>query len=414
MVQFSTAVLDSLRQTVDTACTDPKSDIPGATVVVVGRDGKELFAHCAGKRGVDSHEPMTQDNVYWIASCTKLVVGIACLQLVEQGKLALDDSNQIEKLCPELKSVKVLQDDGTLVEKKRGITFRMLLTHTAGFGYTFFNEKLRDYSFPIGYDEFSGSMYDMLQPLVNQPGEAWEYGINIDWAGIALERVTGKSLNDYLHENIFKPLGLNDISMIPTKSMKSKLAYMNQRHPNGSLIGRDHLLRRPLVVESAEEISSCFNSGGAGIFAKPRDYCQILGTLLNNGTSPTTGARILAEATVEEMFRNQIKEFPNFARQGIPDAKPDLTNVIPELYPVPGNPPQGWGLTMMLSNGGGTGRSTSTGFWAGLPNLWWWCDREKGVAGIICTQILPFADSKVLGMWVDIESKIYAALGAGN
>jgi CubicO group peptidase (beta-lactamase class C family) len=164
---------------------------------------------------------MTQENIYWIASCTKLIVGIGCLQLVEQGKLALDDSNQLEELCPELKSVKVLQDDGTLVEKKRRITLRMLLTHTAGFGYTFFNEKLRDYSFPIGYDEFSGSIYDMLQPLVNQPGEAWEYGINIDWAGIAIERVTGKSLNEFLHENIFKPLGLSDISMIPTKSMKS-------------------------------------------------------------------------------------------------------------------------------------------------------------------------------------------------
>ena len=130
MVQFSSAVLGSLRQTVDTACTDPKSDIPGATVVVVGRDGKELFAHCAGKRGVNSNEPMTQDNIYWIASCTKMIVGIACMQLVEQGKLALDDSNQLEKLCPELKNVKVLQNDGTMVEKKRAITLRMLLTHT--------------------------------------------------------------------------------------------------------------------------------------------------------------------------------------------------------------------------------------------------------------------------------------------
>jgi CubicO group peptidase (beta-lactamase class C family) len=130
MVQFSRAVVDSLRQIVDTACRDPKSDIPGATVVIVGRDAKELFAHCAGKRGVNSREPMTQENIYWIASCTKLIVGIACLQLVEQGKLALDDSNQLEELCPELKSVKVLQDDGTLVEKKRGITLRMLLSHT--------------------------------------------------------------------------------------------------------------------------------------------------------------------------------------------------------------------------------------------------------------------------------------------
>jgi CubicO group peptidase (beta-lactamase class C family) len=138
---------------------------------------------------------------------------------------------------------------------------------------------------------------------------------------------------------------------------------------------------------------------------------EILATLLNNGTSPITGARLLKEATVDEMFRNQIDNFPNFGRQGIPASKPDLTNPIPEIYPVAGNPPQGWGLTMMLT-GGGTGRSNSTGFWAGLPNLWWWCDREKGLAGIVCTQILPFADGKVLGLWVDIESKVYGALNS--
>jgi CubicO group peptidase (beta-lactamase class C family) len=130
MVQFSSTVLNSLQQAVDAACADQKVGIPGSTVVVVGRDGKELFAHCAGKRGVNSDEPMTQDNIYWIASCTKIIVGIACMQLVEKGILALDDSNQLGNLCPELKDVKVLQDDGTLVEKKRGITLRMLLNHT--------------------------------------------------------------------------------------------------------------------------------------------------------------------------------------------------------------------------------------------------------------------------------------------
>jgi len=130
MAQFSSATLKSLRQTVDTACADHKTGIPGSTVVVVGRDGKELFAHCAGNRGVNSNEPMTKDSIYWIASCTKVIVGIACMQLVEKGILALDDSKLLERLCPELKDVKVLQDDGTLVEKKRAITLRMLLSHT--------------------------------------------------------------------------------------------------------------------------------------------------------------------------------------------------------------------------------------------------------------------------------------------
>ncbi|GAB7356931.1 hypothetical protein MBLNU459_g7777t2 [Dothideomycetes sp. NU459] len=352
---------------------------------------------------------MTLDNIFWIASCTKMLVGVACMQLVEQGKLALDDAAQVEKLAPELKTVRVLERNGTLIDKKNGITLRMLLTHTAGFGYTFFNENLRDYSRPVGYDEFSGSTYDMLQPLIHQPGEAWEYGINIDWAGILLERVTGQSLSNYLDEFVFRPLGLENISFFPTDGMKKNLAQMHYRSPDGTLSHRDHLLRQPLVAHDEAEVESTFNSGGAGCFAKPQEYCQVLATLLNDGESPTTGARLLQKTTVEEMFRNQIPEFPDFARQGIPAAKPDLTNAIPEIYPVPGDGPQGWGLTFMLT-GGATGRSSKTAFWAGLPNLWWWCDREHGVAGIVCTQILPFADPSVLGLWVSVESAVYSAL----
>jgi CubicO group peptidase (beta-lactamase class C family) len=110
------------------------------------------------------------------------------------------------------------------------------------------------------------------------------------------------------------------------------------------------------------------------------------------------------------MFSNQIPQFPNYSRQSIPAAKPDLTNPISELYPVHGNPPQGWGLTFMLSNGGPTGRSNSAAHWAGLPNLWWWADREKGVAGIVCTQILPFGDAQVIGLWATVEAVINKAL----
>lgn len=87
---------------------------------------------------------------------------------------------------------------------------------------------------------------------------------------------------------------------------------------------------------------------------------EILAALLNKGKSPTTGASILKPDTVAEMFNNQIPDFPNFGRQGIPAAKPDLTNPAPDIYPVAGNGPQGWGLSFMLSNGGPTGRSRST------------------------------------------------------
>lgn len=130
MAQLPPTNAANIKSTIDAACVDQKEGIPGLTFVVVDRNGKELISHAGGKRGCNSTESMSLDNVYWIASCTKMIVGIACMQLVEQGKLALDDSEQLENLCPELKRVKVLQNDGQLVEKKIGITLRMLLSHT--------------------------------------------------------------------------------------------------------------------------------------------------------------------------------------------------------------------------------------------------------------------------------------------
>jgi CubicO group peptidase (beta-lactamase class C family) len=111
------------------ACEDPNA-IPGATVVVVDKAGNELFAKAVGRRGCESEEPMTLDSIYWLASCTKLLTAIACMQLVEQDRIKLDDVGELETICPELKAVKVLRDDGLLEEKKQGITLRMLLTHT--------------------------------------------------------------------------------------------------------------------------------------------------------------------------------------------------------------------------------------------------------------------------------------------
>ncbi|CAK7222246.1 hypothetical protein SCUCBS95973_004778 [Sporothrix curviconia] len=405
-------ILSNLRGIVDAACADPTTDIPGATVVVVDKSGNELFAHASGKRGLATDEAMTVENIFWIASCTKMLTGVAVMQLVEQGKLNLDDSAQIAKLVPELTSLTVLKKDGGTEPQKNAITLRMLLAHTAGFGYSFFNERLRDWDLAAGVSEFSGRFEDMKTPLLFQPGEGWEYGTNIDWAGVALERVTGLTLNDYMQKYILAPLGLANMNMIPTAEMRTKMVHCHSRGPDGVLRHRDHLHNAPLAVDlsNKEEISRIFCSGGAGMFAKPGEYAKVLAVLLNDGTCPRTGAKILRKETVDEMFKNQIPQFPNSSRQPIPAAIPELTNPIGELYPTAGNPPQGWGLTFMLANSDGTGRSVNTAHWAGLINAWWWCDRDNGVAGILCTQILPFADAKVLGLWVGVEAEVYKGL----
>lgn len=287
--------VNTLRSTLEAACSDPETGVPGAVAVVVDKSGDQVFSHAAGRRGVASSDKMTTDSIFWIASCTKLVAGIACMQLVEKGVLRLDDGEQIENLCPELKTLKVLRADGALEDKNKAITLRMLLTHTSGFAYSFFNPSLRNHTYPAGVDEFCGRLPDFIQPLVFQPGEGWEYGVSrdnplhqlsrhqgaeyvgqigIDWAGIALERVTGLRLNDYMRINIFEPLVINDISMFPSSSMMERLAYMNQRTPDGALLPRDHLMRVPLVETDEEQRSRCVHSGGGGLFAKPSEYCS--------------------------------------------------------------------------------------------------------------------------------------------
>jgi CubicO group peptidase (beta-lactamase class C family) len=202
------------------------------------------------------------------------------------------------------------------------------------------------------------------------------------------------SLNEYFQTHIFAPLNLHSISMFPTPQMKSQLAHMHQKAtgPDGKqhVRARDHLYRRPLI-SSATEVSSVYNSAGAGCFARPTDYVQIISTLLNDGVSPTTHNRILSKTSMEEMFSNQISKFPDFGRKGIKSAKPTYTNDIPDMYPQPKEQPQGWGLTFMLTiHEGATGRGRNTAWWAGLPNLFWWADRENGIGGIFATQILPF------------------------
>ena len=174
-------------------------------------------------------------------------------------------------------------------------------------------------------------------PLVNQPNTIWEYGTGIDWAGIVLERTTGVRLNDWIQQNIMEPLGLKNVNMLPTPEMKKNLAYMHQKWPGQTASEeRDHIYREPIIAETDEERNKLFQSGGAGAYAKPAEYVQVLAALLNDGTSPITGKQILKPETVDKMWENQIPEQPDYARSGIPAAKTEQTNPIPELYPQEG------------------------------------------------------------------------------
>lgn len=265
----------ALRARIDLETLGPDPRIPGLVYCAVNRDGDVIFSHASGTTALGGKMPMTLDATFWLASFTKMATGIACMQLVEQGRLRLDDSDLIERLAPELRDVQVLEEqpDGTitLVPKKNPITLKMLLTHTSGFGYAFSVSKLRDWSRPIGLDDFSGIKSDTLnRPLVHQPGTTFEYGTGVDWAGALVERITGQSLEDYFQEHILRPLGIQTISFQATDDLKGRLATMHHRDPSGKLQIRDHLYRAPLVEQDPDKL---FCMGGAGCFGAPIEFC---------------------------------------------------------------------------------------------------------------------------------------------
>ncbi|RAK93887.1 beta-lactamase family protein [Aspergillus costaricaensis CBS 115574] len=414
-MQLLAAADAAARAEIDSRTDGVSPQIPGLVYCAVNRAGNTIFSHASGKTSLDGNSPMTMDTIFWLASCTKLVTSIACMQLVERGTLELDNSAQLESLAPELRNVQVLERtaDGKfhLVPKQRSITLRMLLNHTSGFGYAFEDLKLRDWSRPVGLDDFSGNVSDVLhRPLVNQPGTKFQYGVGLDWAGVIVERASGLSLEDYFQLYIYQPLGIKDISFFPTTEMKLSLAAMHQRAKDGTLSVRDHLYRYPLLPPNPGGEEDRFCMGGAGCFGKPLEFCRIVAALLNDGTSPHTGAKIVTSETVEEIFTDQIPTMPRYCNEYTPSGKPELANPCP-LIPCSEDLTEGWGLSFSLSHTERpSGRAAGSGSWEGLANLFWFADRTNGIGGIIASQILPYGDLEVINCSESVEKIIYNGL----
>lgn len=376
--------------------------IPGFVMNVVNKKGDSLVNYASGQTGVDDPSPMTTDTVFWMASCSKLIGAICAMQQVEKGLIGLDDSDKLEELCPELRDIKVIKVVNkklTFVEKKNRITLRMLLCHTAGFSYSFFHPWLNALYPDI--DELQGNADVLKTALVFEPGTDWGYGTSMDWVGVVVERLRGKPVSVLVQEEIFNPLGVVDIAMVPSEEMQQRMARLHQRSEAG-LKQRDHCYN----------MAAQFESFGAGYFAKGSEYAKLLTMLLNNGEF--NGHRVLSKASVDEMFTNQIPQWPDYGRRKTPVVKPEFTLPLPELFPQ-GNAPQGWGISFMQTiEPTNTGRGRNAGWWSGIINSYWWVDREKGVAGVAQSQILPFGDEDVFILWQQIEAMVYKSLKAAG
>lgn len=390
---------DDLQHTLDdllVRATTSDPGVPGVAAVVTDRQGN-IYEGAAGKRALDQEADFTTDTVCAIFSTTKAVSGTACLQLVEDGSLDLDSpARDYVPAIGELEVLDGFEDDGTPRTRapKRDITTRMLLTHTAGFGYEFFNESYRRLAEEQGQPSvITASQASIRTPLLFDPGEQWEYGSNIDWAGQVLEAITGKRLGEVMRERILDPLGMDDTAFTMTPDMRSRLAKIHQRGADGTLEPTD------LVLPQDPEVQM----GGHGLYSTALDYAKFMRMWLNDGEGPD--GRVLRKETVEMAAANHLGDLKV---KMLPGVIPSLSHDA-EFFP---GMPKSWALTFMLNDEDApTGRPAGSLAWAGLTNLYYWIDRQTGVGGFWATQILPFADPGSVTGYLDLETAVYDSLG---
>jgi len=369
--------------------------VPGVIAGLTTHE-REIYLGAAGERDMDSGEPMTVDTVVAISSATKPITTTAALQLVESGQLDLDAPAR--DYAPGLAEVQVIDgfdDQGAPVMRspKRDITTRHLLTHTAGFGYDFFNETYSRLASEHGQPSITAANRAALHtPLLFDPGEAWEYGSSIDWAGQVIEGVTGRRLGEVMQERIFDPLEMTETTFDVTGPLSRRLARLHVREPDGQLTPVDFRLPDPEI-----------HMGGHGLVSTVSDYLKFIRMWLNGGAAPS-GKQILRSDTIVEADRNHLGEHKVHRLPGI------IPNVSNDAEFFPGQS-KSWSLTAMINDEEApTGRPAGSLAWAGLANLFYWIDHTNDVGGFWATQILPFFDVTSTNGYLEMETAVYHVL----
>lgn len=374
-----------------------------AGLVAAAADSQGVIYHAAfGRRNASLPQRMTTDSVFSIASMTKAITAAAAMQLVEQGKLSLDQPAR--EILPLLADTKVLlgfDANGIPIMRppRTEITLRNLLTHTAGFVYDTWNAEMNRYArltdLPAAR---TGKLAALTAPLNFDPGERWEYGINIDVAGRMVEVAAGLDLETYMQRHIFAPLGMPDTSFDRRPEWESRLTTIHARQPDGSL---QPVAQSPVATTPRE-----FYPGGGGLLSTTSDYLRFLRALINQGE--LDGARILQPETVALMGQNHIGELEV---RKLPTQMPELSNPV-DLFP---GMAKKWGLSFLINTQPGpAGRSAGSLAWAGLNNTYYWLDPVKKIAGVLMTQTLPFADPTVLQALDAFEGAVYRSFDPGS
>ena len=361
------------------------SGLINGAVGLVARDGKIIYYKALGVDDADKKTPLKTDAIFRIASQTKAITSVAVMMLFEEGKFMLDDS--VCKYIPAFTNQQVIDQfnikDTTYTTKpaKRAVTIRDLLTHTSGIDYTLIGSDTMKAIYakagiPAGFvlsDPMllSNAMNKLGKlPLRHQPGEQFTYGLNIYVLGYLVEVVSKMSLDQFLQQRLFKPLGMEDTYFYLPPSKYSRLVTVYSEDDK-------HHLRKwgendwPYVSINYPTAKGTYFSGGGGLSSTIRDYAIFLQMLLNGGQY--NGQRILSKHTVDLMTSNQIGN-------------------------IPWNDPQfsldRCGLGFVITTKAGQarlGQSEGSFEWAGIYNTFYWVDPKEKLVCLLFTQQLPFS-----------------------
>ena len=361
-----------------------EAGLPGVVAIAANRDGI-IHQTAIGERSPGV--AMTVDSVARIHSMTKALTSTAALMMVERGLLRLDAP--ICEVLPELSAPMVFDrfegDVPVLRPAQTPITLRQLLTHTAGYGYDTWNEPQGKLMAALGLPRIPTSVDELRRmPLMFEPGTRWNYGVNTDVVGRAVEVASGKSLEAVLRDEIFAPLGMVDTMFVTGAEQEARRILMYRRGRDGGVT--------PAPFPPPEFLP--FMAGGGGLHSTAVDYIKFLQAVLAGGAG-LLGAEMFRVLTTAQSGDLTVRPMIT--------AIPSMSNDV-FLYPEMAVK---WSGGFMVNTAEtAEGRSAGGLAWAGLCNAYYWIDLARGTCGLLLAQLLPFADPAVLRAFSAYEAAV--------
>jgi methyl acetate hydrolase len=359
--------------------------VPGIVAVAANRNGV-IYQGAFGVADAATGRALTPDALFRIASMTKAITSTAAMQLIEQGRVGLDDP--VEKYLLAFRRLQVFEsfDPATgayrLHPARNIATVRHLMTHTSGLGYPFTSATLRDFK-PRANEDYP------IGPLLFEPGARWHYGTSIDWLGKIVEAVSGRPLDEYFRLRILEPLRMADTFYNVPAGKQARLVATHHRGADGVIV-KDEVQPPPVINPII---------GGGGLSSTAADYVRFTRMILNGGE--LDGARILKADTVAAMGQNAIGDV------GVPALKTALPARSDDFSFIADGRDK-WGLGFLITVDEVKGkRSAGSLSWGGINNTYFWIDPTRGIAGVILCQFLPFADRKALALYDGFERGVY-------